>query len=139
MKKLIVLIISALVLVGCSNKTLDYDNIYNNLKDEYSGFVKLSDEDLQGYGVDSTLFKSYLVVRNDTSVDSRMYAIFEVENDEAKYEAGYFMDIYQDSWLTGYFPEQEKLVKKYKKEEYGNYIIFVVNEDTQKIIDIIKK
>lgn len=139
MKKLIVLIISALVLVGCSNKTLDYDNIYNNLKDEYSGFVKLSDEDLQGYGVDSTLFKSYLVVRNDTSVDSRMYAIFEVENDEAKYEAGYFMDIYQDSWLTGYFPEQEKLVKKYKKEEYGNYIIFVVNKDTQKIIDIIKK
>ena len=139
MKKLIVLIISVLVLVGCSNKTLDYDNIYNNLKDEYSGFVKLSDEDLQGYGVDSTLFKSYLVVRNDTSVDSRMYAIFEVENDEAKYEAGYFMDIYQDSWLTGYFPEQEKLVKKYKKEEYGNYIIFVVNEDTQKIIDIIKK
>ena len=140
MKKLIVLIISILVITGCSSKSLNYDNIYKNLSSEYEGFAKMDTETLEGvYGVDTSTLKSYLVVTSKDKVDSRMYAIFETDNEEGKEEANYFMDIYQDSWLTGYFPEQEKLVKKYKKEEYGNYIIFVVNEDTQKIIEEIKK
>ena len=140
MKKLIILIISVFVLTGCSSKSLNYDTIYKNLSNEYEGFAKMDEETLEGvYGVDTSTLKSYLVVTSKDKVDSRMYAIFETDNEEGKEEANYFMDIYQDSWLTGYFPEQEKLVKKYKKEEYGNYIIFVVNEDTQKIIEEIKK
>ena len=140
MKKLIILIISVFVLTGCSSKSLNYDTIYKNLSNEYEGFAKMDEETLEGvYGVDTSTLKSYLVVTSKDKVDSRMYAIFETDNEEGKEEANYFMDIYQDSWLTGYFPEQEKLVKKYKKEAYGNYIIFVVNEDTQKIIEEIKK
>lgn len=140
MKKIILVLISILFLTGCNNKTLNYDNVYNNLKDEYKDFVKLDKDTIEGvYGVDTTLFDSYIVVISDDKVDSRMYAIFETKTEEGKYEADYFMDIYQDTWLTGYFPEQEKLVKKYKKEEFGNYIIYVVNEDTSKIIKKIKE
>ena len=140
MKKIILVLISVLTLTGCSSKTLNYDNVFKNLSDEYEGFTKVDKDTLEGvYGIDTSLFKSYIVVASSDKVDSRMYAIFEVDSDDARYEAGYFMDIYQDSWLTGYFPEQEKLVEKYKKEEYGNYIIYVVNEDTKKIIDLIKK
>ena len=140
MKKIILVLVSILFLTGCSDKTLNYDNVYNNLKDEYKDFVKLDKETIEGvYGVDTTLFDSYIVVTSDDKVDSRMYAIFETKTEEGEYEADYFMDIYQDTWLTGYFPEQEKLVKKYKKEEFGNYIIYVVNEDTSKIIKKIKE
>ena len=140
MKKILLVLTSILLLTGCGSKSLNYDTIYNNLKDEYEGFVKVDKDTLEGvYGIDTSLFKSYIVVTSNDKVDSRMYAIFEVDSDDAKYEAGYFMDIYQDSWLTGYFPEQEKLVEKYKKEEYGNYIIYVVNEDTDKILKLIKK
>ena len=113
MKKVFLILISLFIITGCQSKTLNYDTIYNNLKDEYEGFVKVDKETLEGvYGIDTSLFKSYLVVISSDKVDSRMYAIFEADTEEAKYEAGYFMDIYQDSWLTGYFPEQEKLVKK---------------------------
>ena len=140
MKKIILVLVSILFLTGCSDKKLNYDNVYNNLKDEYKDFIKLDKDTIEGvYGVDTTLFDSYIVVTSDDKVDSRMYAIFETKTEEGEYEADYFMDIYQDTWLTGYFPEQEKLVKKYKKEEFGNYIIYVVNEDTSKIIKKIKE
>ena len=140
MKKIILVFVSILFLTGCSDKKLNYDNVYNNLKDEYKDFIKLDKDTIEGvYGVDTTLFDSYIVVTSDDKVDSRMYAIFETKTEEGEYEADYFMDIYQDTWLTGYFPEQEKLVKKYKKEEFGNYIIYVVNEDTSKIIKKIKE
>ena len=140
MKKIILVLISILFLTGCNDKKLDYDKIYNSLKDEYKDFVKLDKETIEGvYGVDTTLFDSYIVVISNDKVDSRMYAIFETKTEEGKYEAEYFMDTYQDSWFTGYFPEEEKLVKNYKKEEYGNYIIYVVNEDTSKIIKKIKE
>ena len=140
MKKIILVLVSILFLTGCSGKKLNYYNIYNNLKDEYKDFIKLDKDTIEGvYGVDTTLFDSYIVVTSDDKVDSRMYAIFETKTEEGEYEADYFMDIYQDTWLTGYFPEQEKLVKKYKKEEFGNYIIYVVNEDTSKIIKKIKE
>ena len=140
MKKIFIVLIGVMLLTGCSDKKLNYDNVYNNLKDEYKDFIKLDKDTIEGvYGVDTTQFDSYIVVTSDDKVDSRMYAIFETKTEEGRYEADYFMDIYQDTWLTGYFPEQEKLVKKYKKEEFGNYIIYVVNEDTSKIIKKIKE
>ena len=140
MKKIIIFLISAIFITGCSNKALNYDAIFNNLKDEYKDFVKVDKDTLEVvYGIDTSLFDSYIVVISEDVVTSKMYAIFEVKNDDGKYEAEYFMDSYKESWLNGYFPEEEKLVKNYKKEEYGNYIIYVVNEDTENIIKTIKK
>lgn len=135
------ILISLFLVTGCGNKNLDFDNIYNNLKDEYKGYVEIDDETLEGvYGVSLDEFNSYLVVMDESSTSAKMYAVFETKADidDALYEATYFVDQYEESWLNGYFPEEEKLVKDGKLETYGKYIIYVVNEDVDKIIEIIK-
>ena len=142
MKRFFYLILVGLILLtGCDNKELNLDNVYNNLKDEYQGYTKVFDETLEGvYGVSLDEFNSYLVVMDESSISAKMYAIFEAKEniDDALYEATYFAEQYEESWLNGYFPEQEKLVKDGKLETYGKYIIYVVNEDTNKIIEMIK-
>lgn len=143
MKRIILLVLTCLFFVtGCSGKELNFENIYKNLEEEYKGYVEVSDSTLEGvYGIELGEFKSHLVVMKEDSASSKMYAIFEVGAlaDDAFYEAKYFADTYKESWLNGYFPNEEKLVKNSVLETYGNYIIFVVNEDTDKILKLIKK
>lgn len=143
MKRIYILILSCLFIVtGCGNKEINIDNIYKKLESEYKGYVKVEDATLEGvYGVDLSEFDSYLVVMNESNTTSKMYAVFKAKNsvDDALYEAKYFIDNYEKSWLNGYFPEEEKLVEDGKLEVVGDYILYVVNEDTTKIIDLMKK
>lgn len=143
MKRIFLVIFSCLfLLTGCGNKELDFDSVYKNLENEYKGFVEVSDSSLEGvYGVDLGEFESYLVVMSEDNATSKMYAIFEAKDsiDDALYEAQYFVDNYVKSWGNNYFPQEEKLVKDGVLETYGNYIIYIVNEDTDKILKLIKK
>lgn len=144
MKKILLVLLSSLfILTGCNSsttKTLEYDNIYKALENEYKGYKKVDKDTLEGvYSIDTSLFKSFMVVMSEDQTTSRMYAIFETESDEAKYEAEYFIEAYKDSWNNGYFPKEEKLVNDSEKEVYGNYVIYVVNDEPEKIFDLIEK
>ena len=143
MKRLFLLFFTCLIITtGCGKKELNFDDIYKNLEKEYKGYLEVSESTLEGvYGSELDEFKSHLVVMKEDSTTSKMYAIFEAKDsiDDAFYEAKYFVDSYKESWSNGYFPREEKLVKDSVLETYGNYIIFVVNEDTDKIIKLIKK
>ena len=142
MKRILCLILVNLILItGCGNKTLNFEDVYNRLEAEYNGYVKVDEDTLEGvYGVSLDEFNSYLVVMDESSTSAKMYAVFEAKGniDDALYEVKYFIEQYKDSWLNGYFPEQEKLVKDGKMETYGKYIIYVVNEDVNDIIKKIK-
>lgn len=141
-KILIVLALTILMTTGCGNKNINLDNVYKNLEDEYKDFVKIDNEIISGsYGVSTDEFNSVLVVMKEDSTTAKMYAVFEAKDnfDDALYEAKYFVDQYKKSWLNGYFPEEEALVKDGELETYGNYIIYVVNENPEDIINLIKK
>lgn len=144
MKKRILLVLGLTVLfiTGCGNKSINMDNVYDNLKDEYKDFVKVDEETLTGaYSLELDNFKSYLVVMDEDNSTSLMYAVFEAKDnfDDAMYEVEYFASNYKESWTNGYFKEEEALVKKGTVEAYGNYIIYVVNDDVDKIIKMIKE
>lgn len=144
MKKrvLLVLGLTVLFITGCGSKNINIDKAYDNLKDEYKDFVKVDEETLTGaYGLDLDNFKSYLVVMDEDNSTALMYAVFEAKDDtdDAMYEVEYFASNYKESWTNGYFKEEEALVKKGTVEAYGNYIIYVVNDDVDKIIEMIKK
>ncbi len=130
------------LLTGCgTSKTVDLDKVYTNLESEYTDFVKVDEDTLSGnYGLDLSVFKDYLVVMNDAGTTSKMYAVFESGDsyEDAEDEVTYFVDKYVQSWDNGYFPDETKLVKEGTVEKYGNYIIYVVNEDTDSIISKIK-
>jgi hypothetical protein len=135
-------VISIFLLTGCgSSKTIDFDKAYTNLESDYSDFIKVDADSLDGnYGIDLSVFINYLVVMSDAGTTSKMYAIFEAGDsyEDAKDEVTYFVDKYVQSWDNGYFPNETKLVNEGTVEKYGNYIIYVVNEDIDNIISKIK-
>ena len=143
MKRIFLILSTCLFLItGCGSKELDLDNVYKNLESEYKGFVEVSESTLEGvYGIDLNEFSSHLVVMSEDNATSKMYAVFEAKEsvDDALYEVKYFVDNYEKTWLNGYFPKEEKLVKDGVLETYGNYIIYVVNSDTNRILKLIKK
>ena len=143
MKRVYILILTCVIfLTGCGNKELNIDNVYNNLEKEYEGYIKVDSSTLEGvYGTDLSVFDSYLVVMNESNTTAKMYAVFEAKEDfdDALYEVKYFIDNYEKTWLNGYFPKEEKLVKDGILETMENYIIYVVNEDADKIVNMIKE
>jgi len=145
MKKIFLGVISTcliFLLAGCgSSKIIDLDKVYANLESDYTDFTELDADTLNGnYGIDLSVFKDYLVVMSETGTTSKMYAIFEAGDsyEDAEDEVTYFVDKYVESWNNGYFPDEIKLVSEGTVEKYGNYIIYVVNEDTDSIISKIK-
>ncbi len=145
MKKIFLGVISIsliFLLAGCgSSKNIDLDKAYANLESDYTGFTKIDDDTLNGnYGIDLSVFKDYLVVMSEAGTTSKMYAIFEAGDsyEDAEDEVTYFVDKYVESWDNGYFPDETKLVNEGTVEKYGNYIIYVVNEDTDSVISKIK-
>ncbi|MEG0408063.1 MAG: DUF4358 domain-containing protein [Bacilli bacterium] len=141
MKKFLIILVS-LILVGCSNKkTINYDSVKKNLNDDFKGFDVMDVSTLENnYSVEGSAFKSSLIVMDNTSTKSKMYAIFEANDDfeDAEYEADSFIKKYKEAWGLGYFPEEAKLVEDSKKEIYGNYIIYVVSKNNEDIINKIK-
>ena len=145
MKKFFLGVISisfVFLLTGCgTSKNIDIDKTSANLESDYSDFIKVDADTLDGnYGIDLSVFKDYLVVMSDAGTTSKMYAIFEAGDsyEDAEDEVTYFVDKYVESWDNGYFPDETKLVNEGTVEKYGNYIIYVVNEDTDSIISKIK-
>ncbi len=145
MKKIFLGVISIsliFLLAGCgSSKNIDLDKAYANLESDYTGFIKIDDDTLNGnYGIDLSVFKDYLVVMSEAGTTSKMYAIFEAGDsyEDAEDEVTYFVDKYVESWDNGYFPDETKLVNEGTVEKYGNYIIYVVNEDADSVISKIK-
>ena len=140
--KLALIIFLSITITGCSDKNIDISKIQTNLENDYPSFDKLDKESLEGsYGIDTSKFENYIVVIDKTSNKGSMYAVFKAkknDSESAEYEAEYFIDRYKDSWSLGYFPEETKLVNEGVKEIYGEYIIFVVNKDPDKIISKIK-
>lgn len=143
MKKKILVFISLLTifqLTGCGKEKIDLDKVYSNLEDDFESFTKVDDSVLEGsYGIDLSYFDDYLVVMDEDGTSSKMYAVFVAKNSDAVDEVTYFISQYIESWDNGYFPEETKRVKYGKKFSYGDYIIYVVSDNNDEIIEKIRK
>ena len=101
----------------------------------------LSKKFIEKYGIDTSVFDEILVSTSENLDTSSMYAIFlpkETEIAKAEAEMKSFFEKYDQAWIMGYFPEEEKLVKNRLEEKYGNYYIYIISKDNETVLKKIK-
>ena len=146
MKRILSLVLSFFVIVfvtGCGSKVnLDLDYIESNptkIDSVFTEFKAVAIEDIEGrYGIDTSLFTEILFLMDESLETSRMVAIFKPSTGGKK-EIDKFVEKYNQNWSMGYFPEEEQLVKNASKATYGDYVIYIVADDTTKVLKNIKK
>lgn len=147
MKKFIRLfmLIACFGLVGCgsSSKELNLNEIDKKLAetDLFSETEKIDLEYLEDkYGLISEGIVDYSVYMARASMSSSMYAIFKVENDEVKSNIeSNFINKYTDSWTVNVYDAHEaNLVNNMYSEKYQDYLIYIISEDNDKVLNIIK-
>ena len=145
MKKIILILVMILSLVGCSkNKELNLEKINNKLSniDLFNETEKIDISYLEDkYGLDSTGIEEYSIYMAMDTVSASMYAIFKVSDNSVKENIeSTFIDKYISSWTTlAYEPEEIKLVNDMYSEEYGDYLIYIISRDNDKVIELIKE
>jgi len=156
MKKILISLLALGMITGCSNEevSLDLEKVeieVNSLEYEGDGeksllFVKnkkMDNEKLQDkYGMNTVIFEEILVSTSENLDTASMYAIFlpkEGKEEECEKEINSFFEKYDQAWIMGYFPEEEKLVENREFEQYGNYHIYVISKDNEQVIEKIKK
>ena len=140
--KILLSLLLVFILAGCGKEKieLNLNSVYSNLEKEYKNSVKVDAESLEGvYGIDTNLFEDYVVVLNKESSKADMYAIFKLkDNEESKDEALYFISQYEKSWDNDYFPEETAKVEDALTKETDKYVIYIVNDDPDKILEKIE-
>ena len=144
MKKIIYLIIGLLFITGCEkSKELDFNRINKELSntDLFTNTKSIDIEFIENkYGLDSEGIIDYTIYMSDSLKSASMYAIFKVEDDSAieKIEK-MFIDKYVFSWTNVVYDAKEAyLVNNMYKEKYGDYAIYIISEDNDKALKIIK-
>lgn len=142
MKKILI-VLALLLMVGCGNKTtLNLEEVESSLNNSnlFSGNDNVKVDYLnKKYGLVTEGIKSATISMSSMLTSARMYAIFEADDvDAVKKNTDAFMKKYAASWMMGYNLEQEALVENRMVTTYGNYIIYIISEDNNKALDLIK-
>ena len=155
LRNLLIALVGLLVFTGCGSKDieLDLEKVeieLNSLEIEEDGeksrlfekSTKMSEEKLEGkYGMDTSVFEEILVSTSENLDTASMYAIFlpnEDKVEEAENEMESFFEKYDQAWIMGYFPEEEKLVENRLEETYGNYYIYIISKDNEMALEKVK-
>ena len=155
LRNLLISLAILLVFTGCGEKEilLDLEKVeieVNALEIEDDGESiklfennkKMDTEKLEDkYGMDISVFEEILVSTSENLDTASMYAIFlpkEGVKEEAEKEMNSFFEKYDQAWIMGYFPEEEKLVENRLEETYGNYYIYIISKDNDKVLEKIK-
>lgn len=142
MKKLMI-ILGLILLVGCSNNVnLDLNNIQKRI--DITGLFKGTQVDLEyvvsKYGLEKEGIEDYSINMSNMLDSASMYAIFKASDIKSvKANTDDFINKYASSWMMGYNLEQEKIVQDKMEEVYGNYIIYVISNNNEKVLNIIKE
>ena len=147
MKKVIIMVIMCFMLVGCMKTetiSLDLEKINIKLEDTnlFNKTEKIDIEYIEDkYGLDSNGIEEYSIYMSRTSMSASMYAIFKISDESASDRIeSTFIDKYVHSWTDiVYAAEEAEIVNNMHSEKYGNYLIYVISKDNDKVLDIIKE
>ncbi|MDD2435216.1 MAG: DUF4358 domain-containing protein, partial [Bacilli bacterium] len=129
MKKILLMMITIILLSGCGNNVeLDLKKVASRVDQlKYEEHLMFQGEQVDisyledKYGFDSSNIKEYKVNIAASTTNASMYAIF-LPNDGEKGEAltaiEDFLTKYDQSWMMGYAPDQERLVADRLEEQY---------------------
>lgn len=154
MKKILVILVAFILITGCGkgaepdNKSLDLTKIKTNLSnlvikdenyfDKEDGINNL--DLLSSYSLDISLYDEYLISFPTEGIDPSMYIIVKPIKDTAvvKYQIDDMFEAYYNSY-NAYYPEGAKLIKDRLEKTYGDYLIYIVSHDNDKVYNTIVK
>lgn len=134
MKKVLIVLLSLFMITGCGGndiQDLDMNKASNIIEESLKEMEAVSEESLQDiYAVDTSLFTSCIIKQN---TEGEMYAIILTSNKTTAKEnmEAYFNKV--RDYNVAYSPEQVKLIDNRLEKEIGNYLIYIVSEDSEKI------
>lgn len=108
--------------------------LFNNLMDGGE------DSLVNKYGIEKDLVEEYLIREPMIITSANTYVILkpvEGKKDEVIKKMDEYMGKLEEQWST-YLPDQYDLVKDRLKEEYGDYVIYVVSKDNDLVFKTIK-
>lgn len=142
MKKVLLILVGFLLVVGCSSKkeSLDLNKIESELlSSEYfkNHEVVAKDKIEKKYSLDLSSINDVLMIVSKDYDDASMVL---VADKKAKDEIDSFVSSYKDQWVKmNYFPEEAELVKKATYEVSGDYVIYIVSKNNDAVLKIINK
>jgi len=134
MKKNLVMLMLLFMMTGCGEgemKDLDISKASSAVEQTLTGMEIIESAVLDDvYDIDLELFEEYVIKQNN---DGEMYAIIFTNNkSEAKDDMEEYFDKVRD-FNTAYSPEQVKLIDERLEKEIGNYLIYIVSNDSEKV------
>lgn len=145
MKKILIAVICMLFVSGCgvSEQKLDLNNVGSKLSSsEYFSNHEIisSDVVLNRYSIDTSKFEELMMLSSTKYDDATMVFIAYPNNADTKKEFETFIDSYNSQWVgMNYFPEQKQLVENGLYTNYNNYLVYIVSEDNNKVLNMIKR
>lgn len=134
MKKIIIAIMMTLLITGCGGKeitNLDINKTASIIEKSLSNMEEVESSELSDvYGMNMEMFKEYKLKQNS---EGDMYAIIKFENkNSVKEEMKKYFDKVRD-FNVAYSPERVKLIDERLEKEVGEYLIYIVASDSEKI------
>jgi len=115
------------------------DNAYANV---FNGLTYLNDEDIETMlGINKDLVSEHLVGFPSFITSASQYVIIKPvsgKNKEVKELMTKYMKSVQEQWDT-YLPAQAELVRNRLETHYGDYLIYIISQDNEQVINTIKK
>ena len=142
MKKIFLLILTSLLLIGCTKETkLNLNEIKDRLsKLEDNGTVIFGENqyyDLdkleRKYDLDTSEVDEYIVSMHTNEASSNLYIIasYKKSKDKLKKELDKLIELEKSSFSNGYFPLELQKVENYYYKEYGKYLIYIVSDNNE--------
>ncbi len=144
MKKLIIALLCLLMLCGCGSKETEFDaeGCSKALDEAYKDMKVMDENELTvSFDLDTELFEEYFIKCASNETEGKFYAIVKVD-DANKQEAKSAMNAFFNVLITRnsmYTPEVVKLYEDHVETQVGNYLIYLVAEDTDAYLDIVKE
>ena len=134
MKKILVMLMMLFMMTGCGEseiKDLDISKASNAVEQTLAGMETIESETLDDvYDIDLELLEEYVIKQNN---DGEMYAIILTNNkSDVKEDMEDYFDKVRD-FNTAYSPETVKLIDERLEKEIGNYLIYIVSNDSEKV------
>lgn len=145
MKKILI-ILGLILFTGCSSKSIDLKNVETQIIDSSiltEPQVTDIDSFAKRYSLDIANISASLVITSKKFDSAEMVLVIlpkSGKTNEVKEELDKFINSYNNQWVDmNYFPKQKELVENALNTTYHNYLIYIVSNDNDKLLNLIKK
>ena len=145
MKKLLIISLFCLLLMGCSNSNnieqLDISSASKALDSKYGNMVKIGENELSViYGLDLSLFKEY-EIKSSQSANGDFYALIKIDSKDKKEVQQMMKKMFEvlEKQSSLYTPEAVLLFENHLATSVGDYLIYLTGDKPSDYYEVVKE